>query len=213
MTPRRAYHHGDLRAALIDTAVGLIAEHGARAFSLAEASRRLGVAPSAPYAHFSNRDELLAAVAVRVHELFHAEVLRELKGLRAPERRLAAIARAYVRFAGTRRRLFELLVEAGLDKSEHPELKEAEQAIEETFLGSVRALPNVDEAAVKTLATAVEATAHGHALLLLDGSFDRDSDPVESAAERAARATLALVESRRLLGRSSVAKRRRRSRA
>ena len=213
MTPRRAYHHGDLRAALIDTAVGLIAEHGARAFSLAEASRRLGVAPSAPYAHFSDRDELLAAVAVRVHELFHAEVLRELKGLRAPERRLAAIARAYVQFAGTRRRLFELLVEAGLDKSEHPELKEAEQAIEETFLGSVRALPNVDEAAVKTLATAVEATAHGHALLLLDGSFDRDSDPVESAAERAARATLALVESRRLLGRSSVAKRRRRSRA
>jgi AcrR family transcriptional regulator len=215
VTPRRAYHHGDLRAALIDTAVELIAEHGARAFSLAEASRRLGVAPSAPYAHFSDRDELLAAVAVRVHELFHAEVLRELKGLRAPERRLAAIARAYVRFAGTRRRLFELLVEAGLDKSDHPELKEAERAIEETFLGSVRALPHVDEAeaAVTTLATAVEATAHGHALLLLDGSFDRDSDPVESAAERAARATLALVESRRLLGRSSVAKRRRRSRA
>jgi AcrR family transcriptional regulator len=213
MKPRRAYHHGDLRAALIDTAVELIAEHGARAFSLAEASRRLGVAPSAPYAHFSDRDELLAAVAVRVHELFHAEVLRELKGLRAPERRLAAITRAYVRFAGTRRRLFELLVEAGLDKSEHPELKEAERAIEETFLGSVHALPHVDEAAVKTLATAVEATAHGHALLLLDGSFHRDSDPVESAAERAARATLALVESRRLLGRSSVARRRRRSRA
>jgi AcrR family transcriptional regulator len=213
VTPRRAYHHGDLRAALIDTAVELIAEHGARAFSLAEASRRLGVAPSAPYAHFSDRDELVAAVAVRVHELFHAELLLELRGLRAPERRLAAIARAYVRFAGTRRRLFELLVEAGLDKSDHPELKEAERAIEETFLGSVRALPHVDEAAVTTLATAVEATAHGHALLLLDGGFDRDSDPVESAAERAARATLALVESRRLLGRSSVSRRRRRSRA
>jgi hypothetical protein len=55
------YHHGDLRAALIDTAVDLIGERGVRHFSLAEASRRLGVAVSAPCAHFSDRDDLLAA--------------------------------------------------------------------------------------------------------------------------------------------------------
>lgn len=213
MTARRAYHHGDLRAALIDTAVQLIGERGARTFSLAEASRRLGVAPSAPYAHFSDRDELLAAVAVRVYELFHAEVLRELAGLRAPEKRLAGIARAYVRFAGTHRRLFELLFEAGLDKSEYPELAAAERAIVERFTATILALPDVDEAAARDLATAVEATAHGHAMLLLDGSFDSEGNAVEVAAEHAARATLALVESRKLLSRSSVAKRRGGSRA
>jgi AcrR family transcriptional regulator len=42
------YHHGDLRAALIETAVALIGERGVRGFSLVEASRRLGVAVSAP---------------------------------------------------------------------------------------------------------------------------------------------------------------------
>jgi AcrR family transcriptional regulator len=57
------YHHGDLRAALTDTAIELIGERGVREFSLAEASRRLGVAVSAPYAHFADRDDLLAAVA------------------------------------------------------------------------------------------------------------------------------------------------------
>src|SRR5262249_20335351 len=72
--PREAkggrYHHGDLRAALIETAIQLIAERGVRNFSLAEASRRVGVAVSAPYAHFSDRDELLAAVAAYAYELF-----------------------------------------------------------------------------------------------------------------------------------------------
>ena len=91
---RRSYHHGDLHAALIDTAVQLIEEQGARSFSLAEASRRLGVAASAPYAHFADRDELLAAVAVRAYALFDAELVQELGGLRAPGARLAAIARA-----------------------------------------------------------------------------------------------------------------------
>ncbi|MFD0468381.1 hypothetical protein ACFQ0B_08775 [Nonomuraea thailandensis] len=47
-TRRDSYHHGDLRAALIDTAMELIAEQGVQGFSLAEASRRLGVAVSAP---------------------------------------------------------------------------------------------------------------------------------------------------------------------
>jgi AcrR family transcriptional regulator len=184
---RRPYHHGDLRTALIDTAVELIAERGVRNFSMAEASRRLGVAASAPYAHFADRDELLAAVAVRAYERFHAEL--ELSRLEAPADRLAAIARAYVRFAGTQRPLFELLFDAGLDKARHPEIAAAERPIDDAFLACVRALTRDGEA----LATAVEATAHGHAMLLLDGRFGEGEQAVELAAERAAEATLALV--------------------
>lgn len=58
------YHHGDLRSALIDAAIGVIADRGVRGFSVAEASRRLGVTTAAPYRHFADRDELLAAVCV-----------------------------------------------------------------------------------------------------------------------------------------------------
>jgi AcrR family transcriptional regulator len=195
------YHHGDLRAGLIDTAVELIAERGVRNFSLAEASRRLGVSVSAPYAHFSDRDQLLAAVAVHAYELFYAELLPELNQLQTPADRLAAIARAYVRFAGAHRPLFEMLFEAGLDKSRHPELEAAEQPIDDAFSSSVRALPDCGETAYEDLATAIEAAAHGHAMLLLDGSFGEGAQAVELVAERAARATLALVEGRRLLSR------------
>jgi AcrR family transcriptional regulator len=196
---RGRYHHGDLRAALIGTAVELIAEHGVRDFSLAEASRRLGVAVSAPYAHFAGRDELLAAVAVHSLELFAAELEGELDRARKPSDRLAGIARAYVRFAGTHLPLFEVLFEAGLDKKRHPEISAAEQPLDDALLECVRDLSNGDEAAARDLATAVEATAHGHALLLLDGDLGKGRKAVEEAAERAARATLALVQGRRRL--------------
>jgi AcrR family transcriptional regulator len=190
------YHHGDLRAALIETSVELIAERGVRAFSLAEASRRLGVAVSAPYAHFADRDELLAAVAVRTYELFQAKLTPELDRLPKPADRLAAIARAYVRFAGTNSALFSMLFEAMPDKRRHPEISEAERPIEDAFRAAVGALSGERS---EELATAIEATAHGHAMLLIDGDFGRGRGAVERAAESAGRATLALVASRRLL--------------
>lgn len=197
---RERYHHGELRAALIDTAVELVAERGVRNFSLAEASRRLGVAVSAPYAHFSDRDELLAAVAVHAYERFHAQLAAEIGRVEEPTERVAAVARAYVRFAGTQRALFEVLVEAGLDKDRHPEIEAAEKPVDDMFLDCVHALGDTDEAKDRELAIAVEAAAHGYATFLLDGDFGEGHEAVELAAERAARTTRALVEGRHLLG-------------
>jgi AcrR family transcriptional regulator len=194
------YHHGDLRAALIETTVELIGERGVRDFSLAEASRRLGVAASAPYAHFADRAALLAAVAVHAYELFAAELEPELSDSNTPHDRLAAMARTYVRFAGTHRPLFQVLFEAGIDKARHPEVAAAERPIDDAFLDCVRALSDDPE----ELASAVEAAAHGHAMLLLDGRFGRGRKAVELAAERAAQATLALIEGRRLLADAST---------
>jgi AcrR family transcriptional regulator len=199
----RRYHHGDLRAALIDTAVELISERGVRGFSLAEASRRLGVAVSAPYAHFADRDALLAAVAVRACELFCAEIQPAMDDFQAPADRLAAIARGYVRFAAANRPLFEVLYEAGLDKTRHPEIEAAERPLNDAFLACVQALSEGDDALSEDLATAVEANAHGHAMLLLDRGSGQGTEAVELAAEKTARATLALIESRHLLGRPS----------
>jgi AcrR family transcriptional regulator len=194
------YHHGDLRAALIDTAVELIGERGVRGFSLAEASRRLGVAVSAPYAHFADRDSLLAAVAVRAFEMFRAALVPEMEKAADPADRLAAMARGYVRFAAHNPALFQVLYEPGLDKARYPEIEAAERPLGEAFVGSVRALSGGDEARAEDLATAIEATAHGHAMLLLDGGSSQDEAEVELAAERTGRATLALVEGRGLLG-------------
>jgi AcrR family transcriptional regulator len=194
------YHHGDLRAALIDTAVELIGERGVREFSLAEASRRLGVAVSAPYAHFTDREDLLAAVAVRAYEIFTGALLPEMTKFAQSADRMAAMARGYIRFAAYHRPLFEVLYEAGLDKVRHPEIEAAEQPLNDAFLDTVRTLTDGDETRAEDLATAMEATARGYAMLLLDDGPDPDPEAVELAAERTARAILALVEGRRLLG-------------
>jgi len=212
------YHHGDLRAALIDTAVELIGERGVRNFSMAEASRRLGVAASAPYAHFADRDALLAAVKVRAYDLLAAE-LPGIREVPDPAGRLAALTRAYVRFAASSRALFEVIYQAGLDKARYPEVEAAERPVTDFFLACVLALtapagdaggaapasvpgadgPVPDGDAAEYLATALEATAHGHAVLLLEGEFGDGPQAVSAAAERAARATLALVAGRHLL--------------
>src|SRR5262249_33474723 len=134
------YHHGNLRAALIQTAIELIGERGLRDFSLAEASRRLGVAVSAPYAHFADRDELLAAVAVQAFEVLYRELAHEIARHQQPADRLAAMARAYVRFAAANRPLFEVLYGAGLDKRLHPEVEAAERPLMDAFLTCVSAL-------------------------------------------------------------------------
>jgi hypothetical protein len=91
-----------------------------------------------------------------------------------------------------------VVFDAGLDKARHPEVEAAERPINDAFLACVAAL-TVSEVPSQELAIAVEATAHGHAMLLLDGSFGSGAEAIELAAERAARAALALVESRRLL--------------
>lgn len=134
------YHHGDLRAALIDTAIELIGERGVRGFSLAEASRRLGVAVSAPYAHFTDRDDLLAAVTVHGYELCYADLVSGTRQVSEPADRLAAMARGYIRFAAEHRPLFEMLYESGVDKASHPEIEAAERPLTDAFLGCVRAL-------------------------------------------------------------------------
>jgi AcrR family transcriptional regulator len=88
-----------------------------RGFSLAEASRRVGVTVAAPYRHFADREELLAAVAVRALHVFTAMLAAEAGETHSPEQRLAAMTRAYVRFAAEQRPMFERLFSAGIDKS------------------------------------------------------------------------------------------------
>lgn len=67
-TKRLTYHHGDLRAALIQAADGIIAENGIEAFSLRAAAQRAGVSPAAPAHHFGSTRGLLTEVALLAFE-------------------------------------------------------------------------------------------------------------------------------------------------
>jgi AcrR family transcriptional regulator len=197
--PKR-YHHGDLKAALIDGAIELIAERGVRGFSLAELSRRIGVSMAAPYRHFPSRDELLAAVAIRALDIFAQALAAEASEADSPERRLAAMASGYVRFAAEQRPLFSVVFGVGLDKkSRYPRLRRAYENVEDQLAACVAELCPADPAAADLLADAIEATAHGYAALLTDQPGPPSRSAINQAASQAASATLALIEGRAAL--------------
>src|SRR5689334_10626149 len=113
MTRRAPYHHGNLRAALIDAGVELAREGGPDAIVVREASRRVGVSHNAAYRHFPGRDELLKAVGERcmselaqLMERLIAEVPDDGDPLELALRRLRATGSAYVQFALTEPGLF-----------------------------------------------------------------------------------------------------------
>ncbi len=110
---RATYHHGDLRRVLLDAAREEIAAHGAQALSLASLARRAGVAQSAPYRHFADREELLAAVAIEGFEAF----TRALVEATAADDAAGAIERmseAYLRFGAENVELYRLMFASGL---------------------------------------------------------------------------------------------------
>src|SRR5690606_10150801 len=93
-----AYHPGDLRAAIIATAITMAAEQGVAALSIRAIARRLGVSHAAPARHFANRSALLAGVAAAAFSLFSDELEKSARGA-TEEARLSALGVAYVRFA------------------------------------------------------------------------------------------------------------------
>jgi AcrR family transcriptional regulator len=123
---RRGYHHGDLREALIQAALELIAEKGPVGFTVAEAARSAGVSPAAPYRHFRDRDELIADVARRGYELFEAELARAWNdGLPDPITAFNRVGKAYLAFARSEPAYYAAMFEAGLPLRDYPDLVEA----------------------------------------------------------------------------------------
>ena len=68
--PKRGYHHGNLRQALIEAVLTLIEVKGPTGFTLSEAAKVAGVTPAAVYRHFEGREDLIAEVALQGYEIF-----------------------------------------------------------------------------------------------------------------------------------------------
>lgn len=96
---RGAYHHGDLRNALLAAAADLLEERGPEGLSLREVARRCGVSQTAPYRHFATREALLVALAADAFRAFASRLSQEAAGAAGPAARLCALGRGYVAFA------------------------------------------------------------------------------------------------------------------
>ncbi|GBQ32266.1 transcriptional regulator, TetR family [Acidocella aminolytica 101 = DSM 11237] len=92
------YHHGDLRRALVEAALALVTEEQDWGFSLREVARRAGVSHNAPYRHFPEKRDLLAALAVAGYEALRVKLVAAAETAEGPEDELVAIGVAYVQF-------------------------------------------------------------------------------------------------------------------
>ncbi|MDX6427363.1 MAG: hypothetical protein QOD52_2768 [Gaiellaceae bacterium] len=168
MSPKAAYHHGDLRAALVGAAMDLLEEGGEAELSLRAVARRAGVSAAAPYRHYDDREALVSAVAaVGYREL--AERLAAAHPSPSTPDELASAAVAYVQFALERPALFRIMFGEPCDRDSDERV--AATAVVSLYVRGIveRTFPQADSEA---LATAVWALVHGLAFLHLDGKLD-----------------------------------------
>ncbi len=180
---RRGYHHGNLREALVQAALDLIASKGPAGFTFAEAARSAGVSPAAPYRHFRDRDALLADVARQGFERFEA-FLRTAWNDGRPDVRMAFghMGRAYLAFARSEPAYYSAMFEAGIPLDDHPELRQAGDrafAIVRTASEALCAsLPKDRRPPALMMALHVWAISHGIASLFARGDASRRSLPM-----------------------------------
>jgi len=173
-TPRAAYHHGDLRAAILRAAAEILEEQGVAALSLREAARRAGVSHNAPYRHFADRDALLAALAADGFAQLGTAL--ESAGAGGPRAR----GEAYVHFALEHPQRFRLMFGGLLRLDAHPVLREAAARTYRELVGAFEAVVGREGAPVA--AAAAWSLTHGLAQLLLEGHFTQTARNAEDAA-------------------------------
>jgi len=193
--PRKTYHHGDLRAALIEAGLALAREGGPQAVVLREATRRAGVAPNAAYRHFSGHQALFEAVRAAAlgalaraieTEMRFAETLPE--SMERARALLAAVGRGYLNFAQAETGWFLTAFASGAFDVELPPnpAQSADKGLNPFELLSYAldamaqagALPLERRPGAEFLAW---SSVHGMALLMIDGPL-RHASPTERHA-------------------------------
>jgi AcrR family transcriptional regulator len=174
------YHHGDLRRALIDTTLDLVTEEQDWTFSLREVARRAGVSHHAPYNHFPEKLDLLAATAAVGFERLRDGMRRAMVGIDSPEALLRAICRTYIRLGLENPALYRLMFGPALSDAgsvDRPAIARAAGAEARAVLEDVIALGarsgvfavSPDEQRDQAVAAlAVWSATHGLTMLAID---------------------------------------------
>jgi AcrR family transcriptional regulator len=176
----RRYHHGNLRHALMETALQLVTEEQDWTFSLREVARRAGVSHRAPYNHFPEKLDLLAAVAAVGFEKLREGMLRAIVGVEGSKALLIAICRTYVRLGLKNPALYRLMfgpVLSQMGSGDRPTVAklagaQARAVLEEVILHGARSgvfavSPDNPQDLART-ALSVWSAAHGLTMLVID---------------------------------------------
>jgi AcrR family transcriptional regulator len=176
----RPYHHGDLRRAIVRAALEILGETQSLEFSLRELARRAGVSHNAPYKHFADKRELLAAVSTAGFELLTKRMSNEVAGISNARARLFAMLRAYIHHGVENPALYRLMFGGYLTgpDSDRPAIERAAAQQTKTFLaeaivggGLGRPIPDTprNERKIAGAILACWSLVHGLTLLVADG--------------------------------------------
>ncbi|AUX39008.1 TetR family transcriptional regulator [Sorangium cellulosum] len=187
---KSAYHHGDLRNALIEAATALVRERGAERFSLRDAARSVGVSANATYRHFDSKSALLSAVAAAGFVKLSHRMTKKLAASRGSDagaavERFKAAGRAYAEFAVENPDLFRVMFgTSGICRLLSNPLAVPSPTLPEILGGALDDLVRagiVPEARRSGAEIKVWTVLHGFVCLLLDGA-DVVSTPAQVAA-------------------------------
>jgi AcrR family transcriptional regulator len=171
---KRPYHRVNLKQSLLDAALGLIAEVGPQTFTLREVARRAGVSHNAPYRHFRDKDDLLAAVAAQGFDRLTESMKKTMAKGRTAAERLNLAGRGYVQFALQSPQHLLVMFEGPRPAEPRPEYAEPAQRAFQTLLDAIAAaqaegvLPKGDP---YPLAVVAWSGVHGLAKLAIGGQL------------------------------------------
>ena len=178
---RQAYHHGDLRQAMLAAAGRLIEEQGLEKFTLRECARRAGVSHGAPAHHFGDVRGLLTALAAESFEQMQQEmVAHEAAAPPDPYAQLIANGQAYVAYAMANRGRFQLMFRSDSVDCEDPRLMETGRAAYgrlERHIDTVLAASHAGSGLQKEKSLLAWVIVHGLSTLTLENRlFDGDDE-------------------------------------
>jgi AcrR family transcriptional regulator len=193
---RRGYHHGNLKDALVEAARTLVAESGPTGFTLAEAAKRAGVTPAAPYRHFNDRNALLVELARRGFDGFGRHLEEAWgEGKPDPAAALRRMGEAYLSFAKLEPGLYAAMFENARLLARPPLSASSAAALEVLRRAAQAALAHFGAEGCdgRLLAAQIWAASHGVATLVQSGHFT-GSAPGEEAKSVLETSVAAFVE-------------------
>lgn len=176
----RRYHHGDLRRAVLDAAITVIAESGPAALSLRDVARRAHVSHAAPSHHFGDKAGVLTALAAEGYELL-AEALLEAEGRTGD---FLEVGVAYVRFAIEHRAHFEVMYRPDLYDPDDPAVRTARERAGEALYAGAAAVSEGTDVDARVAGVAAWSLVHGFAALWLHGALPAGLGEDPQAAAR-----------------------------